>query len=172
MLTPHSLPDCRHSQFSKFPAFSLFVFYAATNKFDFRPIPWILHVALHVSTPLCVLSVTRYWVHSADDDPKIIPPEGWTTDKEELDEEFFLWGNNVAKNHGLKLPQPIMCNTPESGDCLYLFQSGSKYYLWNPIESAIWEIVTSMGLVDIVTEIDKPRLGSLKLARVYLVPSG
>jgi hypothetical protein len=57
----------RHSQFSKFPAFSLFVFCAATNKSDFRPILWILHLALHVATPLCVLSVARYWVYSADD---------------------------------------------------------------------------------------------------------
>ena len=78
----------------------------------------------------------------------------------------------MAKNDGLKPPQPIMCSSPESGDCLYMFQSGSKYYLWNPIEGAICEIVTSMDLVDIVTEIDKPRLGSLKLAKVYQVSSG
>ena len=65
-----------------------------------------------------------------------------------------------------------MCSTRESGDCLYMFQSGSKYYLWNPIEGDIWEIVTSMDLVDIVTEIDKPGLGSLKIAKVYQVSSG
>ena len=44
-----------------------------------------------------------------------------------------------------------MCSSPESGDSLYMFQSGSKYYIWNPIEGCICEIVTSMGLVDIVT---------------------
>jgi hypothetical protein len=52
---------------------------------------------------------------------------------------------------------------PESGNCMSIFQSGSKYYLWNPIEGAIWEIVTSVDLVDIITEMGKPRFGSLKI---------
>jgi hypothetical protein len=89
-----------------------------------------------------------------------------------LDKEFFHWGNAVVKRHGLEPPQPIMCSSRESGDCQYMFQSGSKYYLWNPIEGGIWEIVTSMDLVDIITEIDKPRMGLLKLAKVYRVSSG
>jgi hypothetical protein len=74
----------------------------------------------------------------------------------------------VVKTHGLEPPQPIMCSDPksESGDSLYMFQSGSKYYLWNPIEGSIAEIVTSMDLVDIITEIDKPKMGSLKFAEV------
>jgi hypothetical protein len=76
------------------------------------------------------------------------------------------YGQRVARTHGLKSAQPIMCSTRESGGCLHMFQSGSKYYIWNPIEGAIWEIVTSMDLVDIVTEMHKPRFGSLKLAEV------
>ena len=48
-----------------------------------------------------------------------------------------------------------------------MFQSSNKYYFWNPIESTIGEIVTSMDLVNIVTEIGKPRMGSLKFAEVY-----
>ena len=48
-----------------------------------------------------------------------------------------------------------------------MFQSGSKYYLWNPIEGAIAEIVTSMDLVNIITEIGKPGLRSLKFAEVH-----
>jgi hypothetical protein len=68
---------------------------------------------------------------------------------------YDYWWDNMAKDHGLKSPQPIMCSTRESGDCLYMFQSGSKYYIWNPIEGAVWEILTSMDLVGIVTEIDK-----------------
>ena len=60
-----------------------------------------------------------------------------------------------------------MCSTLESGNCMSMFQSGSKYYLWNPIEGTICEIVTSMDLVDIITEMDKPRMGSLKFAKVY-----
>jgi hypothetical protein len=88
-----------------------------------------------------------------------------------LDTEFFYWGNAVVKAHGLEPPKPIMCSIPESesGDCEYMFQSGSKYYLWNPIEGVIAEIVTSMDLIDIMAEIDKPRMGSLKLAKVYQV---
>ena len=87
----------------------------------------------------------------------------------------FFWadkdsdGQRIARKHGLKSAQPIMSSAPDSDNCMTMFQSGSKYYLWNPIEGGIWEIVTSMALVDIVTEIDKPRLGSLKTAKVYQV---
>ena len=55
-----------------------------------------------------------------------------------------------------------MSTTRESGECLHMFLSGGKYYIWNPIMGSICEIVTSMALVDIVMEMDKPRLGSLK----------
>jgi hypothetical protein len=75
----------------------------------------------------------------------------------------------MAKTHGLKPPQPIMRTTRQSGASYYMFQSGSKYYLWNLIADEIWEIVTSMGLVDIVTEIGKPRYGSLEIAKVHKV---
>ena len=72
----------------------------------------------------------------------------------------------MAKHHGLEPPQPIMCSIPESGDCLYMFQSGRKYYIWNPIEGEICEIITWMDLVDIITQIDKLGLGSLKVVEV------
>ena len=78
----------------------------------------------------------------------------------------------MAEDHGLKSLQPIMCSSPESDHHMYMFQSGSRYYIWNPLASTVWEIMRSMDLVDIVTEIDKPRLGSLKLAKVYQVLSG
>jgi hypothetical protein len=89
-----------------------------------------------------------------------------------LDKQFFHWGNAVVKGHGLEPPQPIMCSSRESGDSEYMFQSGSKYYLWNPIEGTVGEIVTSMDLADIMTEINKPKWGSLKYAKVYQVSSG
>jgi len=73
----------------------------------------------------------------------------------------------MAKAHGLESPQPIMRSTRQSGASSYMFQSGSKYYLWNLIADQIWEIVTSMDLVDIVREIGKPRYGSLEIKRVY-----
>ena len=47
-----------------------------------------------------------------------------------------------------------------------MFQSGSKYYLWNMMAYEVWEIVTSMKLVDIITEIGKPRYGSLKIKKI------
>ena len=47
-----------------------------------------------------------------------------------------------------------------------MFQSDSKYYLWNLIEGEVWEIVTSMDLVDIITEMGKMRYGSLKIEKV------
>lgn len=79
----------------------------------------------------------------------------------------------MVKAHGLEPPQPIMCSDPrsESGASEYMFQSGSKYYLWNPIEGTIGEIVTSMDLVDIMTEMNKPKMGSLRYAKVYQVSS-
>jgi hypothetical protein len=72
----------------------------------------------------------------------------------------------MVKHYGLKSPQRIMCNTPESGSYLIMFQPGSKYYFWNPIEGGIYEIVTSMDLVDIITEIDKRGLRPLKAVEV------
>ena len=62
-----------------------------------------------------------------------------------------------------------MRTTRQSGHCKYMFQSGSKYYLWNLITDEIWEIVTSMELVDIITEIGKPRYGSLEITKVHEV---
>ena len=59
-----------------------------------------------------------------------------------------------------------MCSIPESGNYVSVFQSGSKYYLWDPIQGTIWEIVTSMDLVDLVTEFGKVGLRSLKLVEV------
>jgi len=72
----------------------------------------------------------------------------------------------MAKAHGLKSPQPIMCSSADSGDCMHMFQSGSKYYLWNPIEGNFCEIVTAMKGADIVKKIAKQGLKSLKLADV------
>src|SRR4051794_29006886 len=113
---------------AKFPTFSL-VFCAAINKSNFRQIVealpnplWILHLALYVATSQCVLSVTRYRVYLLTMN-KIIPPKGSTTDKKEMEYDY-VWADKdsdvqtMAKHYGLKSPQPIMCNTPESGNLL------------------------------------------------------
>jgi len=62
-----------------------------------------------------------------------------------------------------------MCSGPDSGNCVYIFQSGNKYYIWNLIEGGIWEIVMLMDLVEIVTKTAKLRLKSLKIAKVSSV---
>jgi hypothetical protein len=72
----------------------------------------------------------------------------------------------MAKAHGLESPQPIMCSSRESNNCMYMFQSGSKCYLWNLSMGDIWEIVTAMNAVDIVTKIAKQGLKLLKLVEV------
>ena len=56
--SPHTLTDCRHLNFRNFPH-PLFLFRAATNKSDFRQIPWILYLTLYRATLLYVLSVTK-----------------------------------------------------------------------------------------------------------------
>ena len=77
----------------------------------------------------------------------------------------------MAKAHGLKSPQPIIGGTPESGNCMSMVQSSGKYYLSDPIEGAIWEIVMPTDLEDIIMEMGKPGLGLLKTALVHQVPT-
>ena len=71
----------------------------------------------------------------------------------------------MAKTYGLKSPQPIMCTSPDHH--MFMFQSGSKYYVWNAMADTVWEIMTSMDLVDIVTKIAKLGIRSLKMKRIH-----
>jgi hypothetical protein len=95
----------------------------------------------------------------------------WTTDKEELNYDYY-WGDDYSdgqvmiKEHGLGSPQPIMRNTPESGDCLYMFRCGSKYYIWNLIEDDVWEIQAPLDLEDIIAKIAKLGFGALNAVMV------
>jgi hypothetical protein len=73
----------------------------------------------------------------------------------------------MAETYGLKSPQPIMSSSPDGH--MWIFQSGSKYYLWSAIEDIVLEIMTSMDLVDIVTKITKLGLGSLKTKQIHEV---
>jgi hypothetical protein len=73
----------------------------------------------------------------------------------------------MAETYGLKSPQPIMCSSPDSQ--MWIFQSGSKYYIWCPIEDIVSEIMTSMDLVNIVTKIAKLGLRSLKTKQIHEV---
>ena len=47
-----------------------------------------------------------------------------------------------------------------------MFQSGNKYYLWDPSVGDTWEIVTAMNAVDIMAKIAKRGLKSLKLTEM------
>jgi len=71
----------------------------------------------------------------------------------------------MAKTHGLKSPQPSMSSSPDNHR--YIFQSDSKYYVWNAMAGTVWEIMTSMDLVDIVTKITKRGVRSLKTKRIH-----
>ena len=51
------------------------------------------------------------------------------------------YGQRNVRRHGLKWARPIMRTTRESGDCLHMFLSGDKYYIWNPIEGGVWEFM-------------------------------
>jgi hypothetical protein len=72
----------------------------------------------------------------------------------------------MAKDHGLKSPQPIMCSSRDSDHHMYMFQSGSRYYIWNPVADTVGEIMTSKDLVNIVTKIAKLGVRSLKMKRI------
>jgi collagenase-like PrtC family protease len=72
----------------------------------------------------------------------------------------------MAEDYGLKSPQPIMCSSRESDNHMYMFQSGSKYYIWNLMAGTVWEIMTSMDLVGIVAQITKLGVKSLKIKRL------
>jgi hypothetical protein len=73
----------------------------------------------------------------------------------------------MAKTYGLKPPQPIMSSYPDNH--MYIFESGSKYYVWSAMADTVSEIMTSMDLVDIVTKIAKLGLRSLKIKRIHEV---
>jgi hypothetical protein len=90
---------------------------------------------------------------------------GWTTDKER--NNYNPSWDYMAKIYGLKSPQPIMSSTPDYH--MFIFQSGSKYCVWNAMADTVSEIMTSMGLVDLVTKITKLGLRSEKSKRIYEV---
>ena len=102
---------------------------------------------------------------------EITPPPGWTNDKEDLSYDYY-WafkhcdGQLMAKWKGLTDPQPIMCSTGESGEGLYMFQSGTKYYIWNEIDGGVWKIVSPAKLEDILDEIDRFGVKDLDVKRI------
>lgn len=98
-------------------------------------------------------------------------PKGWTTD---IDYDFN-WstsesdGQVIANELGLPSPQPILGTERPSGELLYLFQSDTKYYLWNQIEQGVYEIVQPNSLKDIVSAMAIPKgLASVEVKEVLI----
>ncbi|KAM0805188.1 hypothetical protein BDR22DRAFT_817169 [Usnea florida] len=58
-------------------------------------------------------------------------------------------GRLEAKSLNLTSPKPITRTTPQSGDRLYMIQSGSTYYIWNKIEGDVWQITGPTDLREI-----------------------
>jgi hypothetical protein len=75
----------------------------------------------------------------------------------------------MAKDHGLKPPQPIMCASRECDHHMYMFQSGSRYYIWNQMTGTVLEIMTPTDLKGIVTRVAKLGVRALKMKEVYEV---
>lgn len=73
----------------------------------------------------------------------------------------------MADDHDLKSPEPIMRSSDNSGDCMYMFESGGSCYIWNRIEGDVWKVVDPVDLGTIFAKIGKTGFRSLK---VELVP--
>ena len=54
---------------------------------------------------------------------------------------------------------------------MFMFQSGNKCYIWNPIEGDIWEIMVSMDAVEIVKQVDTLGFKSLPLKWIDQISS-
>src|SRR5204863_7417223 len=97
----------------------------------------------------------------------ISPPTRWTTDSFYLAVDF-VWDENgdgwkMARKYGLNSPRAVMCTTPETGELLYMFESGNKFYIWNQVDGDVWEITRCQDLNEILEIMDKKGFGSLKL---------
>jgi hypothetical protein len=96
------------------------------------------------------------------------PPPGWTADSKELNFDYY-WddpdgdGQMIAKSRQLASPQPLMRLTRDSGELLYMIQSGDNYYIWNQIEESVWKITKPTTIVEITVAIRDNGLISLEL---------
>lgn len=56
-----------------------------------------------------------------------------------------------------------MCNNPETGEGLYMFESAGKFYMGNQMDGDIWEIIKPQNLNKILEIMGKKGFGALKL---------
>ncbi|PHH93134.1 hypothetical protein CDD83_514 [Cordyceps sp. RAO-2017] len=89
------------------------------------------------------------------------PPEGWTTDKGEMNADFY-WGTDgdgtaAAKAVGLSVLQPLMIKTRRDGGDGYVFAATDKSYcLWNMTTGDVFKFVEPTDLEKILAEMRKP----------------
>lgn len=69
----------------------------------------------------------------------------------------------MARKYGLNSPRAIMCNGPETGECLYMFESGDKFYIWDQMCEEVWEITRSRDFNEILKMMHNDNVKSLKL---------
>ena len=75
-------------------------------------------------------------------------------------------GRMEAKILNLTSPKPITRTTPQSGDRLYMFQSGSSYYIWNEIEGDVWQITSPTDLKEIFSTMTNKGMAKLVIKLV------
>jgi hypothetical protein len=111
--------------------------------------------------------------------PQIEAPEGWTTDPKELDYDDWTSDDGgspsqiLAKRFGLAASRPIMVRTPQMGSDWVIFKSGVKFYIFNLIETTVWEITTSQDLktiINIMTEKGTRFLGVKQIKQIKQIP--
>ena len=72
----------------------------------------------------------------------------------------------MAREYGLNSLQAIMCTGRETGESLYMFKSGDRFYIWNQMDGDVWEITKSRDLYEILELMHKSQLKSLKLKTI------
>jgi hypothetical protein len=105
----------------------------------------------------------------------LTPPTGWSNDPDYMDRDYYWQGKNgdlkatLNTWYGLANAEPLCTRLPDFGDVMFLFQSGSKYYVWNGIENVVCSIEEPKTLEQIYSAISKlggGRLGDLKLKKL------
>lgn len=72
----------------------------------------------------------------------------------------------MAQQCGVTAPQAIMRTAPETGELLYMFKSGNKFYIWNHMDGEVWEVIKSQSLGEIFEIMHKKDIGGLKLKNI------
>ncbi|KIJ14358.1 hypothetical protein PAXINDRAFT_115994 [Paxillus involutus ATCC 200175] len=128
-----------------------------------------------MASPLIIEASTTDTSPSAPSVPTkataLTPPTGWTNDPDSMDLDYYWQGRNgdlkatLAKWHNLPDAQPLITRLPDFGGVSFLFQSGTKYYVWNGVADVVWSIESPTSLEEIYQTISKRQgwLGALTM---------